>query len=728
MIQTLLVRRCVLISVLFFNPCSHGLLNTSDFRLQGKHGFAKQNTDLKPRRGADAHWPTAAKVGFGTANNLQSKVWFTLAEGMLTEVFYPTLDKPNVQSLQLLIVTPEGKVETESADTLHSIELQDEGRSLSYRQVNTARNGQYLIYKTYVTDPARDVLLINVSFRAWNRSSSDYKLYAYYDPSLNNSGMHDSAWSEEDALLASEGDVASALVSRPTFAEISSGYLGESDLLTQLGAGSPRTHDKRASDGNVVQVGRLEMPGIVFKNWLRFTLVLGFAKTPGEALNQARASLANGFDVVQRKYSASWHSYIRSLPHTNAAYQNQFNIAAMTLAALEDKTYRGAVIASPSVPWGGGPNANQPTVSGYHAVWPRDLYHIATAFLAIGDRAAANRVLDYLFKTQQKRDGSFPQNTWVDGRPLGSGLQMDQVALPLVLAHQLERFDRDTWSKHVKRAADFILEHGPATVQERWEEETGYSPSTIAAEIAGLICAADIARRNGDTNSAARYESTADSWAKNVEKWTATSTGPHGDGIYYLRISDDTNPNDGDKLEINSNGGTYDERAIVDAGFLELVRLGIKRADDPLVLRSIAVVDRLLKVGTAAGDAWYRYNHDAYGERTDGGAYDGRNGHGRLWTLLTGERGQYEIALRDTGAARSRLDTMLRFANQAGMLPEQVWDQPIRASAATGSGTGSATPLAWSMAQFIRLAVSLQRGYNVDTPAVVAKRYSVQRY
>jgi glucoamylase len=300
---------------------------------------------------------------------------------------------------------------------------------------------------------------------------------------------------------------------------------------------------------------------------------------------------------------------------------------------------------------------------------------------------------------------------------------MDQVALPLLLAHQLGRSERDTWLKHVKRAADFIVENGPSTVQERWEEESGYSPSTIASEIAALICAADIARRNRDFRSAARYEQVADAWANNLEKWTATSTGPHADGMYYLRINADTNPNDGDKLEINSNGGTYDEREIVDTGFLELVRLGIKRADDPLVLKSIIVTDKILRITTVAGDAWRRYNHDAYGERVDGGAYDGRNGRGRLWTLLTGERGQYEIALGDLRAARRRLDAMLRFANEGGMLPEQVWDHAGRRDTAAGFGTGSATPLAWSMSQFIRLAISLERGYNLETPKIVANRY-----
>src|SRR5258706_4070695 len=164
------------------------------------------------------------------------------------------------------------------------------------------------------------------------------------------------------------------------------------------------------------------------------------------------------------------------MPAVEAKYRRQFIMAAMVLRALEDKTWRGAIIASPSIPWGGGPNANEPTISGYHAVWSRDLYEVATAFHAMGDTAAANRALDYLFNVQQKKDGSFPQNSWVDGRPIGGGLQLDQVAFPLVLAYQLGRTDRSTWRRHIKPAADFILRKGPATEQDRWEEKPGYSP------------------------------------------------------------------------------------------------------------------------------------------------------------------------------------------------------------------------------------------------------------
>jgi len=325
---------------------------------------------------------------------------------------------------------------------------------------------------------------------------------------------------------------------------------------------------------------------------------------------------------------------------------------------------------------------------------------------------------------QQKSDGSFPQNSWVDGRPIGGGLQMDQVGLPLVLAYQLGRTDRDTWRKHVKPAADFILRRGPRTDQDRWEEKPGYSPSTIAAQIAGLVCAAEIAKVNGDTASANAYLETADKWALNVERWTVTGSGHTARG-YYLRINENEDPNDGAKIEINSSSLKADERKILDAGFLELVRLGVKDPRDPLIVESLALIDQMISVKTPVGEAWYRYNHDAYGETPDGGRYDGRNGVGRLWTLLTGERGEYEIAAGNLASARKRLDTMAGFANDGLMIPEQVWDMKHapNPSFRFGAGTGSATPLAWSMAQFIRLAMNIEKGRNLETPKVVAERY-----
>ena len=647
-------------------------------------------------QGADAHWPTAAKNGFGTSNSLNSKVWFTLANGVMTEVFYPTLDVPNVQMLQLHVVMG-AKVETEVDDTVHRLELPNPN-SLTFRQVNTAKSGQYTITKTYITDPRRNTVLIDVNFDTQTKA----QLHVYFDPSLNNSGMHDLAWTDGEMLLASDGNKASALVPSCGFTQATNSYLGGTQNLTR-------------ARGNVIQTGVLKQK--------RCTLALGFGETTAQAFKAAMGSLARGFEATRREYEAGWRKYAARLPRI-AKHQRQFNMAAMVLKGLEDKTFPGASIASPSTPWGGGPNANEPTVSGYHGVWARDLYHVATAFDALDDHATANRLLDYLFRVQQKPDGSFPQNSWVDGRPIGGGLQMDQVALPLILAYQLKRNDRSVWLEHIKPAADFIVQRGPRTDQDRWEEKSGYSPATIAAQIAGLVCAAEIAKINRDEASAHTYLETADKWAENVERWTATESG-FTRRRHYLRITENENPDDGAKLEINSSSLAVDKRKIIDAGFLELVRLGVKSPRDQLIRDSLVLIDQMISVKTPVGEAWYRYNHDAYGETPSGDNYDGRNGVGRLWTLLTGERGEYEIAAGDVAGARKRLDTMAGFANDGLMIPEQVWDLKIAPNARFhfGSGTGAATPLAWSMAQFIRLAMNIERGRNLETPKIVFDRY-----
>lgn len=705
------------------------------------------NNDALPpgAPGVDAHWQDAGKEGVITSVTLTSKVWATLRKGVLTEVYYPTVDVANVQSLEFAVVDEKSKtVELESVDAHHSIAsaVLPQGNvsikvALISTQTNRAKSGKWVITKTYVTDPQRDALLIDVTFTA----PEGYALYVVYDPSLGNSGRHDSGFVKDDALLASEGDKASALITSGGLSSLTSGYAGPSDGVADLRRNGRLTQLYQAApDGNILQVARVKQP-------TKFTLALGFGKNPTDALQAARVSLARGWAVVWADYVQGWSTYLQDLrvpKRLTVAEKELFILAAMGLKAHEDKTYRGANVASLSVPWGGAANANEAGTSGYHAVWARDLYQVATAFVLLGDKPAAVRALDYLLRVQQKPDGSFPQNTWLDGRPANGSLQMDEVAWPLVLAYQLNRSDRATWTKHLKPAADFIIKNGPTSPQERWEENGGYSPSTIAAEIAGLVCAAHIAQLNGDKSSAQKYLAVADEWERNIEKWTATTNGPYGDGNYYLRVSEKGDPNTDAPINLASGGGSYDQRKIVDAGFLELVRLGIRRADDPLIVKSLAVVDSILQVDTPHGAAWYRYNHDGYGELDDGrrwnwdGTYTG--GRGRLWPLLTGERGQYEIALAQlklakkdvTGAratfaqARKRLTTMRGFANDGLMLPEQVWDRPDAPNKLLrfGAGTGSATPLAWSMAQYVRLAYNLQSGRNLETPDIVAARYA----
>ncbi|HEY5885577.1 MAG TPA: glycoside hydrolase family 15 protein [Pyrinomonadaceae bacterium] len=681
---------------------------------------AQTEADLAPGAPGDhARWTSAGKQAVGTSNTLESKVWFTLQGGSLTEVFFPSADMANVQTLEFVVVNPATrKVETERANSTHEVQVLNH-HSLSFRQINNATHGGWRVIKTYTTDPALNTVLIQVKFEA---KGAPLALYVCFDPSLNNSGMHDTAWTQGDALLANEADKFSALLVSSGFAEATNGFHKTSDGLEDLKLhGRIVTAYTRAENGNVVQLARIKQPA-------QFTLALGFGKSADEALNTARNSLNKGFEVCRKQYEASWQDIIRKLPKVEPKYQAQFNLAALVLKSHEDKTFRGANVASLSAPWITGTAANGPYVGGYHLVWARDLYQVATAYLAINDKPAAERALNYLFTVQQKPDGSFPQISWIDGRTLGDAVQMDEVSYPLILAYQLGRTDRETYLKHIKRTADYIVSVGPVTQQERWEEKAGYSPATIAAQIAGLVCAAEIAKRNGDESSAAKYLNTADNWARNIENWTATTTGKYGDGNYYLRLTQKGRPNAGDRIELNNNAGTADEREIVDPSFLELVRLGIRSPRDPLIERSLKVVDQQIRVVTPHGEAWYRYVRDGYGEMEDGRPWnwDGKyTGRGHLWVLLTGERGQYELARGEFVNARKRLDTMLGFANDGLMLPEQVWDKPHSPTRDLkfGEGTGSATPLAWSNAQFIRLVMNLRERRNLDTPDIVAARY-----
>jgi glucoamylase len=367
----------------------------------------------------------------------------------------------------------------------------------------------------------------------------------------------------------------------------------------------------------------------------------------------------------------------------------------------------------------------------YHLVWARDLYQVATAHLAAGDPAAAERSLDWLLFTQQKRDGSFPQNSFVDGEERWDAVQMDQASLPLVLAWQLGRTDARTWAR-VRRSADFVLREGPNTGQERWENQAGWSPSSIAAQIAGLVCAAEIARANGDEARATRYLAAADSWQRDVERWTATTNGPLSDEPYYLRITKDRAPNRPTTFDNGDSGpGRVDQRRVVDVSFLELVRLGVKRWDDPVVRSTIGVVDDQLGTRTALGEFWHRFSYDGYGETRNGrqwdiGEPDTYRTFGRLWPIFAGERAEYEL-LSGEGDPRARLAAMANTANAGLMLPEQVWDTRApadRPGVVPGTPTFSATPLAWTHAQFVRLAWSIDAGRPVEQPSVVAERYA----
>ncbi len=701
-------------------------------------GAAPATADPPGAPGRHATWTEADKTGFGTARARGSNVWFTLQQGRTSEVFYPDLSTPSVRSLELVVVG-RGFTDRESTDTRHRASRPD-ARSLRFRQVNTDKQRRYRIEKTFVTDPRRDATRVRIRFTSLD--GGRYQVYALLDPSLDNSGMDDRGGTAGHALVASDGTVASALVSRPRLGATSTGYLGTSDGWTDLEADQRLDHRyQRAAAGNIVQVGRIT--GLDGRRGHRTaTLSLGFARTATAALRTARAAAGTAYSLTQRRYDAGWHGYLdglRRVPASADGLRRQYLASALVLAASEDKQNPGAIVASPSAPWVWGDEVeglSSPS-GAYHDVWSRDAYQFGTALWAMGDRAAARRIVDWLFAHQQKADGSFPQNSDVTGKPVWTNLQLDEVALPIVLAKLVGRTGPRTYAG-VKKAADFIADFvdadsgraAPYSPQERWENQSGYSPNSIAAQISGLVCAASIARANGDTASAQRWLAKADEWRSKVKDWTVTTTGSLSDSPYFLRLTKDGDPDAGTTYSIGDGGPSdADQREVVDASFLDLVRYGILRPFDKDIRSTLPVIDKELRVRTPNGPYWHRFSSDGYGETRTGGQWDITDPDtfttlGRGWPLLTGERGEYAVTAGARGVAYLR--TMARAAGPSDLIAEQVWDgrPPTgRACCTIGENTRSATPLAWSHAGLVRLAWTVQRGRPVDQQAVVANRY-----
>jgi glucoamylase len=662
--------------------------------------------------GAVANWTAGDKDGFGTARPLASKVWFTLQGGELSEVYAPDLGTPSFRDLQFVVSDGKTFSERETDVAQHSTRLAD-ARSLTYRQVSST--SRWRLTKTYVTDPARSAVLMKVAFESL--TGKPYQLYVLGDPALSNTGDDDSA----SGTTAYDKLNASALATAPALTKTSVGYMGASDGWTDFRDDHRMdwAYDAASTPGNVVQTGATSLTGL--RRHRHLTLALGFAPTGDAADRVAHAALRTGFDRAARDYAAGWHRYVDSLrrPRSAAGIKRLYDASLMVMSATEDKTFRGAMIASPSMPWVWG---NIPGYSGpYHLVWSRDAYQVATALLAAGDGAAANRAVTYLFEHQQKPDGCLPQNSNLDGSPHWTSLQLDEVADPIILSWQLRRFDAGTWA-HVKRAADCIEANGP-TSQERWENVEGYSPASIAAEIAGLVTAAEIARHNGATAAADHYLEVADYRQQHVDAWTLTTNGPLSRDPYYVRITKDGKPNAGTTYETPDHGPVVDQRQVVDPSFLELARLGVKPPDADAFRTTLPVVDQELSVDTPNGRFWHRYTFDGYGELPDGGPFGTAGNRGRLWPIFAGERGEYELLTGDARAAHGRLRSIAATANSGRLLPEQVWDDQPPPGYTPGTPDFSATPLGWTHAQLVRLAWSLDAGRPVEQPSVVADRY-----
>ena len=458
---------------------------------------------------------------------------------------------------------------------------------------------------------------------------------------------------------------------------------------------------------------------------------------PKRRATLAVGSLLQPFDNLLQQHVTLWQQWQAERSERYAvpldvppALADEFLVSTIVLRSHLDKTFPGAMVASLSVPWGDSGNER----GGYHLVWPRDLGEAAGALLALGADQEARDTLRYLMATQLQ-DGHWHQNQWLGGTPYWQGIQLDETAFPVLLAAALD--EREALAgieveDSVRRALGFIARTGPTTEQDRWEESAGLNPFTLAVSIAALVAGAALL----PAPACDWAVELADFWNSNMERWTSVSDTPLAHRLsvkgYYVLVLP------GQTLEhrnilravvpIHNRPGNEQVRAdeLVGTEFLQLVRFGLRQPDDPLILASIRVADALLKTETPSGPVWHRYNCDGYGEHDDGSPYDG-TGRGRGWPLLTGERGHYElVAGRDPAPY---LEAMCRMASPGGMLPEQVWDaDPIPSRRLIpGRPTGSAMPLVWAHAEFIKLLISRHLGRPVDRPRAVWQRYRGRR-
>src|SRR5271165_6241227 len=733
--------------------------------------------------GAPSYFDLARKDCVGTAAAQGSKVWYTVAGGVLSDVYEPTIDNTNVSTLQYIVTDGSTFTDLQARDVTYTVTADPTGMACTVTSTD-AKHGFQLI-TTYITDPASDTVLMHTRLQDSPGSSTSLAglhLYARLDAHVNgnggggsenagaNSGVVATSAGAPVAVISSTNTVTNAVnrdYAVPTYMALagtsaqaaSVGYAGTaSDGLTQLDTAHTLTPYTSAPDGHIVATEDVT-PG----QGHVVTLALGFGRSQAQSVSVAEGSLSHPFALTAAKYVLGWAAYDAGLrrPGAQASLDRYYYLSANVLKASEDKTYPGAIVASLASPWGqsvqaGVTSGGEPSYFGsYREVFARDLYEAFTGLMADGDVATARAATMFLFDRQQLPSGGMPRNSLLNGKaaPDTGGTQLDEAASPILMAYLAGLGgDATLWQDHIRPAADFLVANGPSDGVERWEEQTGYSPSTIAAEIAGLTAASAIAASHGDTARAHLYQATADDFQRNIKSWTVTTTGPYGPR-YFIRLSKTGDPNAAISYSLGNGGPTLDQRSVLDGGFQELVRLGELPISDPDVQASLAVLDKQISVSTPSGAGYYRYGNsatqgsaDGYGDcyqpsqtscKIPGAPWPPTDtGTGHLWPNLSGERAESDLAEGHTSDAQSLLQAMINFSSGVGLVPEQAWEDPSLPPSPYGSdpatasigftdgkAAGSASPLTWAQAQELRLMVPLGTAATLETPFVTTQRY-----
>ena len=742
--------------------------------------------------GALSYYDEARKDCVGTAAGSASKVWYTVAGGTLSDTYAPTIDNTDVKSLDPIVTGP-GFTALQPRDMTYTVSaLGSSGMACQVTATDAAHH--FELVTDFITDPATEAVVIRVSLVPLAGAPSGLSVYLRFNPLLNGHGGGGSANSGGESatvLQTARGPVPlsystnsfteavnrsyatpvyAALAASTPFGGVQTGFAGtSSDGLTELdSSGTLTSSAPDADNGNVVQTVKLALSGGPRQAGGSVTVALGFGGTEDAAVSTAQAASAAPFAATLAAYQAGWRAYdAHLLPpggaagghgvRPTAAQASAYWLSANVLKASEDKTFPGATAASLASPWGQAVPAGQPASDGlapyfgsYREVFPRDTYEAFTGFLTDGDLTTARQIVRFLFDDMQRPDGSFPRNGLLNGQaaPDTGGLQLDETADPILMAWQAGLAgDTALYTQHIRPAADFLVANGPADGVERWEEQTGFSPSTMADEVAGLVAAAAIARVQGDPASQRLFLATADNFRRLILATTVTSNGPLSSQPYFIRVDKTGDPDQAFSYTLgNGDTASQDQRSVVDQGFLELVRLGELPASDPLVTNSLQVTGATIAASTPAGTGILRYNGDGYGDcevsvfqdcQANGQPWATTDqGTGHPWPVLSGENAEYQILADDPSAADADLSFMLNSASGVGLVPEQVWNypdvpaSPYGADPATasigftdGQADGSAAPLTWAQAQLLRLISDRAAGRLLEQPSIVADRY-----
>ena len=682
-------------------------------------------------------WTSSAKSGIGTALSDTSRVWFTISHGILNEVYYPRVDQACIRDLELIVTDNESFFAEEKRDCTSEVESLEDGVP-AFLLTSTHLGGRFRIIKRVICDPRSDAVLMEI--RLENLGDGALRLFALLAPHLVNGGAHNTGWRGEykgyPMLFAEGAGTRLAMAADQPFLASSVGFVGASDGWQLLYHNRRLMQYDTATDGNVALTAELAtgVDGLAH-------LALGFGLTAAEAAFHARKSLQTPFETILNDYAAGWRAWqaeLRTLER-RARGHNMYRVSTAILHSHETPTFPGGVIASLSIPWGF--SKSDDDLGGYHLVWPRDLCETAGALLACGDETGVRRILRYLRATHEA-DGSWPQNCWLDGSAYWGGVQLDECAFPMLLLGlawlkgALRRPELQDYWPMVKSAAGYVMSNGPRTKQDRWEENAGYTPFTVAVAIAALLAAAEIGEALEIENLPALFRDTADAWNEQIEDWLYVKDGPlapeAGVAGYYIRIAPESPETEGPDLHglvqvrnHESGSGLVSADALVSTDALALVRFGLRAPGDPRILDTIRVIDGLLKVELPNGPGWRRYNLDGYGEREDGRPFNGV-GIGRAWPLLAGERAHYALSAGRRAEAESLLATIEAQTSPGGLIPEQVWDgPPIPARGlAPGEPSGSAMPLVWAHAEYVKLVRSLADGAVFDMPPHTVRRYA----